>query len=175
MTTSENQERWVRKLTECQNQLYAYVLSLVGEPNHARDIVQETNVVLWRRMAEWHDDHDFATTACKVAYYQVLAFRRDRGRDRLVFDDGLVEKLAEAPALPLEQFSLRREALMICLGQLSVAQHALIKRRYHAGESAATIAESEGRSKGSVEVALSRIRQRLLDCIMRRVLGEQPA
>lgn len=172
MTTPAQQEQWVRRLTECQNQLYAYILSLVGDPHRARDILQETNVVLWRRIAEWDETQEFAVTACKVAYYQVLAYRRDASRERLVFDEDLVEQLAAAP-LPTAQFNRRQEALRACLRQLGVLQRKLIQRRYLAGDSAAQIAESEGRTKGAVEVALSRIRQRLLDCVMQRMVQEQ--
>lgn len=65
-------EHFVRELTRCQNSVFAYILSLVGNPDAARDIQQETNVVLWRKAGEFKEGSNFMPWALGIARMQVL-------------------------------------------------------------------------------------------------------
>ncbi len=55
-------------------------------------------MVLWQKFGEFDATRDFRKWAFGVARYEVLAFLRDRARDRHVFDDDLVTKLADDAA-----------------------------------------------------------------------------
>ncbi|MDF1745393.1 MAG: sigma factor, partial [Gimesia sp.] len=50
MDQSDNTEQFVQQLTENQNRLYGYVYSLLGDHSRAEDVLQETNLVLWRKI-----------------------------------------------------------------------------------------------------------------------------
>ena len=91
MDDSAPSEHFVRELTRCQNGVFAYILSLVGNSDAARDIQQETNVVLWRKVGEFSEGSNFMPWALGIARMQVLSFRRDHQRDRHVFDDQVLE------------------------------------------------------------------------------------
>ena len=49
------QEKFIKLLTESQNRLYGYIFSLVGDPNRSKDILQEANLVLWRKIDEFSE------------------------------------------------------------------------------------------------------------------------
>lgn len=40
---------FIQLLTTHQSRLYAYILTLVFDPNDADDVLQETNTVLWSK------------------------------------------------------------------------------------------------------------------------------
>ena len=58
-------------------------------------MLQETNMVLWCDSAKFQPGTDFRAWAYRVAYFQVLAQRRKRGRDRLSFDESLLKDIAQ--------------------------------------------------------------------------------
>ena len=41
-------EAFVRLLTEAQGPVYGYLLTLIPDRNRARDLLQETNITLWK-------------------------------------------------------------------------------------------------------------------------------
>ena len=72
----ERGDEFIVHLTACQNRLYAYVFSLLPDRERRRDVLQETNLVLWRKSDQFMAGTDFGAWACKVAYFEVLAERR---------------------------------------------------------------------------------------------------
>lgn len=158
-------EDFVRLVTGCQSRLYAYILSLVCDRDRASDILQETNVVLWRKANEFRRGSRFEAWATRVAYFQVLANRQQRSRERMVFDHGLLETIAQESAVQSERFDERQRCLRRCLEKLNRRQRALLERRYADGSSVKDIAAELGQSAGRVASRLFRIRRRLLECI----------
>jgi RNA polymerase sigma-70 factor, ECF subfamily len=164
-STAERLERYVQRLTDCQNRLYAYVLMLLPNHDAAADVLQETNLVLWRKADEFVEGTEFGAWACRIAHFQVLAWFRDAKRDRLVFDQQLLDALgAEAETLIVEMDD-RRRALRLCMVQLSEHERQLLRRRYEMGWSIKEIARELGVSPGAVATNLYRIRNELLLCI----------
>jgi RNA polymerase sigma-70 factor (ECF subfamily) len=158
-------EAFVRLMTEHQGRLFGYVLSLVGDPDRANEVLQETNVVLWRDHAEFRPGSNFSAWAFRVAHFQVMAYRQRRIRDRLVFDDGMVELLApEAKELD-DAFDARQQKLTDCLGKLSPAHRELLRRRYAEGEAVETLARERGMTANAAAQALFRIRRILIQCV----------
>ena len=156
---------FVRLMTAHQGRLYGYVLSLVGDPDRANEVLQETNVVLWRDHAEFRPGSNFGAWAFRVAHFQVMAFRQRRLRDRLVFDDRTLEALApEARALG-EDFDARQRKLADCLQKLSPEHRELIRRRYSEDEPLDALARDRGMTPNAAAQALFRLRKILLGCV----------
>ena len=63
---------------------------------------------------------DFIPWALKVCYFEVLADRRDRARDKHVFDDAALSCLSEHIAERSETFLERQRALAVRAGQEAV-------------------------------------------------------
>lgn len=167
MSTQTPREQFVRQLTECQQNLYAYILSLVQDVDRAQDVLQETNLVLWRKAESEPQIMNFQAWAIEVSRYQVMAHLRDRGRDRHLYQPALLELLADDAADRLDGIDDRRRALQNCLGKLTKSQRELIERRYARNQKVQEIAEAMRRPAGVVAQKFYRIRKSLLTCIQR--------
>lgn len=165
---AERNEQFVQQLIGCQPRIYAYILSLAADADRADEILQDTNLVLWRKAGEFVPGTNFIAWAFRIAHFQVLAKRQKDDRDRHVFDDELLETLARETHEPATQADLRVGALRVCLGHISQPQRQLLERRY-GGESVQSIADKTGRTVGSISQTLYRIRGALVDCIRQKL------
>lgn len=169
---AEPQKFIVQEIARHQSRLRGFVRCLLVRPSDVDDILQEVNSVLWEKGDEFQPGTDFWGWASQIARFKVLNHVRKLGRERLVFDDAILEQLAEVAASKLEQLDQRRVALDHCLQQLPPPQRQLIDLRYTAGHTIELIGESIGRPAGSVRQALYRIRCTLQDCIERQLAQE---
>ena len=69
-------DQFVLEIIAAQSRLYAYILSLVLNREKARDILQQTNLVLLEKEREFEWGTNFGAWASRVAYYEVLTDRR---------------------------------------------------------------------------------------------------
>ena len=91
-------DQFITHLTAAQPSLWAYVFSLLPDHGAAQDVLQETNLTLWRKANEFQTGTSFLAWSCQVAYFHVLSHRRRVRRDRLVFDEEVLAYLAERQA-----------------------------------------------------------------------------
>ncbi len=169
MSHTESNSRFSDQLVRIQKGLYAYILTLLPWPEEASDVLQQTNLVLWRDAARFQPGTNFRAWAYRVAYFQVLAQRRKVQRDHLRFDDALIKDLAanmDREAVYAEEEVL---ALRDCIKLLPENDRELICRRYDAGVSVKVMAADLNQSPNAVAVKLHRVRQKLLDCVQQRV------
>ena len=157
-------EEYIRQLTDAQNALFGYLVTLLGNPGDAREVLQETNVVLWRKMGDFEPGTNFKAWARKVAYFQALAFLRDRKRDPHVFDEDLLAMLAEEEPESTDETATLL-ALRDCLARLPDAQRELMDLRYRAELPVAELASRFRKKQSAMKMALMRTRQALLECI----------
>lgn len=158
-------------IIDVQRRLSAYVYSLVLDEETTREIVQRTNVVLLEKRQQYEPGTQFAAWAMKVAYYEILAVRRDRRRERLLFDDEVLARLAAAGQQAALESDHRIEALMACIASLPNRQRDLVLSRYQAENSVKQLADQMTKTPAAVSNLLYRIRTQLLECV-RRKLGE---
>lgn len=165
-------EPFIELLTGAQPAVFGYVMSLCHDPSVAKDILQETNLTLWRKAEHFEEGTNFTAWACRTAYYHVLNHRRRQSREQLVFDEDVLDYLAERQESRGETTDLRLEALRICIGGLPPSQRELIERRYRPGASVRGIAEKEGKTAGAISQALFRIRAALQKCVEQKLAKE---
>jgi RNA polymerase sigma-70 factor (ECF subfamily) len=166
-----NSEAFVQLMTAHQGRLYAYVLSLLGDPDQANDVLQETNLVLWRTAGEFQMGSNFRAWAFRIAHFQVMAHRQRQLRDRLVFDDEMLAVLDPAARAVDETYEERQERLTACLEKLPEAQRDLLRQRYADGLSLQTIADRVRRTANAVAQTLFRVRRTLIECVTRLAEG----
>ena len=170
-SSDNSRDEFIRLLTCEQTRLFSYIASLLGDLNDASNVLQQTNMLLWRKVDEFTIGTNFHVWARKVAYYQTLAFLRDRKRDKHIFDDALLAQLASRQS-EIDDDE-RRVALRHCLGSISEESRELVRQRYAPGKSIAEIAKLRQKSEGAIRMALMRIRQALVDCVERQLAGTQ--
>jgi RNA polymerase sigma-70 factor, ECF subfamily len=165
----QRSDQIVQLLTNVQQQLVRYVRTLVPNRADADEVLQETNLFIWRHADEFELGTNFAAWASKIAYYQVLTFRKRQSRSRLHFSDALVEQLSLSAAPSLAPDNDGAEAFELCMARLSQQDRELVRLRYEPGATIEDVARQVGRSAKAVYNALGRIRGWLLECIERTV------
>lgn len=156
----------VKQITDCQRGLYAYIMSLAGDAQAAEEILQETNLVLWRRLPEFEGRSKFMTWACGIALRQAMSYRRkSASRAMLPLDAVTMESLAQLAGEQASEVDDRIGALRDCVAQLPDRSRILLNKRYETSHSLAEIAAQLGRSEKGLRVTLHRIRRSLAECI----------
>jgi RNA polymerase sigma-70 factor (ECF subfamily) len=158
------------QITACQSRLYAYILSLTGDREQAREVLQETNLVIWRKADQFEEGTNFIAWVFQIARFQVLAYRQKIARDRLVFDDELLEGMADIFDHD-ESFDARQDALAHCIEQIAPNHRNLLNIRYSDGQSVKDIAEQLDKSANAIAKVLHRTRLALMKCIEQKLNG----
>lgn len=173
-TESIDLQVYVEMMIAHQDRMRAFIYSLMpGSPN-VGDVLQNTNAVLWQKRGSFDVNTNFTAWAFRIARYQTMhQLDRDKRDGRLVFSDDLLEAIASpAPEDPVHNRLL--QALDGCMDKLSDHQRSLIRARYSPGQSLEKLAETLGRSSGSLRIALHRIRDVLKICV-EDSLAQDPA
>lgn len=161
---------FAEQITASQQRLYGYIHSLVDNSAAAWDVLQETNLVLWRKQAEFQPGTKFDAWAFAVARFQVLAFLRDRQRDPMsLMTPELLETVAKEAELEADEFDQRLAALQKCREHLPEHGRNLLALYYEKGRSVKQVSEDLRMGVEAVKQALFRLRRGLHDCIEARV------
>lgn len=173
MPHSDRHRPFLRQFTANEAAIRAYVRRLVPSRADADDIMQEVSVVLWEKFDSFREDGDFRAWAFGVARFEVLSWLRDRGRDRLVLSERVIEQIAEeSDGVYGSAFDEQRAALERCIEQVAPEQRGLLMRAYEPGSRARDLARETGRSEAGFYQWLYRMRQTLLGCIRRSLARE---
>lgn len=149
--------------------LLRYVLTLLPDRHQAEDVVQEVARLLWQKREQYDPAKSFAAWARGFAYLEVLKVLRRQSVRGKYFSEQLVEQLAEERMANEDQLSLQREALSECLRKLDADSRDLLESRYTGEMTLQQVAEKQGKSANAVYLAMHRIRQKLLECVNRRL------
>lgn len=168
-------DRFLRLFLAREPELRVFVRSLLFSREEEREVMQEVAVVLWRKFDETMDEAAFTRWAFGVARMEVLAFRRDRARDRHSFGDEVFELLAQTTLDHAEALESERRALELCLAKLPDSQRDLVRSAYAPGVRIDALAAGLGRTAMSVYKSLHRIRLTLMECTRRELAKEDPA
>jgi RNA polymerase sigma-70 factor (ECF subfamily) len=168
-------DEFVQLFTKWQRRLFLFILAQAPNPVEAEEILQETNLVIWRKSHTYREGTNFYAWGCRIAVLEVLKFRDRRRRQAIILSDAFVEAIAREAEDNVESLEERRHALLACLARLAPSDRDLIRRRYAPGETGKTVARQLGRPANSVYQSLSRIRRTLLECIKRRLAAEAQA
>lgn len=161
----EKHDQFLRLYVETESSLRGFVRSLVPTLEDAKEVMQGTAAVLWRKFDQLDSPKNFRRWAFGVARFEALSYRRDKARDRHVFSEELVIKLAKDAEDESDHFDLEEKALEKCISKLPGKQRILIQEAYSQGTRIDKIAERIGRTPMSLYKALHRIRIALADCI----------
>jgi RNA polymerase sigma-70 factor (ECF subfamily) len=165
-------DSFVRLLGQNQRRIFLFVMSMVPDWNEAEEIMQETNLVLWREFGRFQPGTNFSAWACKVALHQVLAWRKRVRRDRLEFSPTFLEHVADEASAGSEALEERSQRLARCIERLPEDHRQMLRLRYGDGLAIETMSRRLERSEDAVYRALSRIRRVLHECVTRSFLME---
>lgn len=155
-----------RLIEQCEGEIRAFVFTLLPNWSDVDDVLQRTRIVLWQKFAAYQAGSSFKAWALQVARHEVSNFRRGQLRDRLCFDDALIDSLAEVRSSLANELEQRLAALQRCLQKLRASDRQIIRQCY--GPSATTTkaaAERLHRPVNTLYKALNRIRRTLMECV----------
>ena len=171
----QHYEKFLRLFAEHEPAVRVFVRSLAQNRTDASEVMQEVAVVLWKKFGEFDETRDFRKWAFGIARFEMLAFMRDRARDRHIFDEELVARLADEAAAAAPRHAAQREALEKCLQRLSEERRELVLEAYTKGARMDELAVRRGQTAMSLYKILHRIRQALLECVRRTISEEEIA
>src|SRR6266550_2379091 len=115
---SESRKRLVALVTRHQRQIFSYIYVLVPNRSDAEDLLQETSLVICEKFHEFREGTDFVAWACQIAYWRVRYSRQKFARSKVVFDQEIVDVVAQTAGQMTEELDDRHEALARCLEKL---------------------------------------------------------
>ncbi|MCX6875847.1 MAG: sigma-70 family RNA polymerase sigma factor [Verrucomicrobia bacterium] len=167
-----SESEFVLLITRHQAAIYAYILTLHPDRVAAQDILQETNLVICRKLAEFAPGSNFKAWAFRIAYWQTMAqLKRVQRAGMVALEPEVLELVALEAEEQLVDFEDRHLALKVCLQKLPAGDASILLAHYQSGESLATISGRLGRSRDALKQVLLRIRRVLRTCIERQLAG----
>lgn len=161
---------FVRELTAHQAPLRAFVQYLMAGSEDAKDAVQEVNVLLWEKRAEYEAGTNFRAWGFAIARYVVLARRRQLRKDgHVAFDPDLVDRLADEWQAQPDEHLQKLAALEHCLDKLDDGDLSLVQARYTGHGKIKELARELDCSANSLSLRLSRLRAALKQCVRREL------
>jgi RNA polymerase sigma-70 factor (ECF subfamily) len=155
-----------------QQEIYAYILTLVPHVHDADDLFQDGMIVMWQKFDQFQPGTNFAACGVQIMRFQILDYRRNLARNKQVLmEDSLFEALINHMPTIQDEAAARIEALRKCLALLDDRAKRIIKMRYERNISVEKIALYLKLSRRHVYHVLGQINNVLLRC-MRRTLAE---
>jgi len=171
---TEGRKRLMVLITRHQRQIFSYIYVLVPNRSDAEDLLQETSLVICEKFHEFEDGTDFVAWACQIAYWRIRYSRQKFARSKVVFDQEIVDVVAQTANDMADELDDRHEALGRCLQKLHSRDRELLTARYEPGGGVGEAARRSGRTVKTAYKALARLRKLLLDCVTTR-LGREAA
>jgi len=159
-------ENFVREITQSQTALRSYIRKLAGGRAECDDILQETNLVIFKKRMDWDPTTVFLKWAYRIAYFQTKSYFRDKSRieGRFIFSENMMEILADETPF-FETDSALRSALDHCLSKFRKDKRELLLQRYLPEASVEALALANGFTPNSMSQLLRRLRTSLSRCI----------
>jgi RNA polymerase sigma-70 factor (ECF subfamily) len=173
--SSDPSAEFIGHITRAQRALHAFIFTLVRSAADADDVLQETNLVLWRKAAEFDPTREFMPWAFRIAQFQAMAHLKKLQRSRVFFDDELLSRLADEAVAEFADLDARRRALAGCLHKLPEPQRALIAQRYEPSACVNDLARARATTPKALSEMLRRIRHTLTLCVERSLRQEAEA
>lgn len=166
----DQHDQFLRLFLEHEEALRLFVRSLLFNREESREVMQEVAIVLWRKHDASLDSVSFRRWAFGVARMEVLAFRRDRARDRHIFGDDIAELLERTVQEEWGALERERRVLGACVEKLPADQRELVDTAYEPGVKMNDLARQLGWTSMALYKKLHRIRLQLMECIRRELI-----
>jgi RNA polymerase sigma-70 factor (ECF subfamily) len=169
--TSTNEEL-LQRFLQIRAVILGYLRVLVRDPFLAEDLFQETYLVVSKKLDTFDRSGNFDAWVRGIARNLANNARRKQSRLAPLPSPELVEAIDSCydstPEGENDEFAHCMGFLHTCLERLAEPQRRMLSLRYGADKSLREVAAEFGRTAGAVQVALSRLRSFLLDCVQNK-------
>ena len=136
----------VQLMMKYQRKVFAYIHTLVPSRSDAEDILQETSVTICEKFEDFEIGTNFYSWACQIAYWKVRAARKKFATAKVVFNQEVMEVIAQTRGEMEEELDSRHYALSKCLKKLNDRDRRMILTRYEPGKNVSAAAHVCGRT-----------------------------
>jgi len=168
---TESRKRLMTLMTRHQRQIFGYIYALVPNRYDAEDLLQETSLVICEKFNDFEDGTDFVAWACQIAYWRIRYSRQKFARSKVVFNQEILDAVAQTASEMTDELDGRHEALGNCLQKLHQRDRELLLVRYEPGSGVEEAARRSGRTLQTAYKALARLRKLLLDCVSNQLVN----
>ncbi|MFC4991473.1 sigma-70 family RNA polymerase sigma factor [Rubritalea tangerina] len=172
--TPTDTHEFVKLLTGHQASLRAFIVALMPGSPDVQDVLQDTNVILWEKMADYTPGTSFKNWSFTIARFMVKAqYRSNKRYLSPMLNEDIIHAISERwyNRQP-EATQLRQAALEKCVKGLKTSEQDIIEACYSHGSNLEKYSTIIGRSANSLRVSLFRIRNKLKDCVEIRIAQE---
>jgi RNA polymerase sigma-70 factor (ECF subfamily) len=164
-------QRLTSEWTAVQPDVFSYVATIIPNLHDAQDVVQKVAVVIVDKYEQYDSKRSFRDWVLGITRYEILKYRQDKAREKLVFSENLIDRLTE-----LQQHRKEDQmddpycsALRHCLKSIRGRRRAVLDMWYAEEVNADVIAKEMVISKNTVYSIIHRVRNFLRTCIERRL------
>ncbi len=165
----QSSKEFVWFFTKDRLRIYSFIFSMLRHTADAEEVFQQCSITLWKKFGEYDQTRDFSAWACKIAFHEVQNFRRLAVNRRVVFDDRLVQTLADEHIAAMSDDRERLDLLEECVTSLPDRDREMLVLAYRDRMQADEIARKVDRATQTIYNKLSVLRNRLLDCMNRKM------
>jgi RNA polymerase sigma-70 factor (ECF subfamily) len=169
-------EEFIRLFTAHQLRLRTLALSLIANDADAEEVLQQANLVLWKKFGEFDSRAgaagSFFAWAARILQLEAKNYYRRQAREKLRFGDAFLDAVAHRVTEMSDELADRERVLSRCVAKLRPEHRELVRLRYGQGATIDAVARAAGRTADAIYNALSRIRKLLIDCVDRQLAAE---
>jgi RNA polymerase sigma-70 factor (ECF subfamily) len=149
--------------------IYNFILMLVANHNNADDIMQETSIQMYEKFNSFEKGSDFLAWAKTIAKYKTLEFLKKQKKDKVVFNQEIVELIDQDSQGHQKKQDEWLDALRKCVSLLPQPDRQLLHIRYYENERITAIASRFGCSFQRIYRDMARINGLLVQCVRRKI------
>ena len=166
-------DEFLNLLMNNQRKIRSYIRTLVFDFNDSEDLFQETITTMWSKFDQFEPGTDFASWGVMIAYFKILNYRKKHGKEKLSFNDEVLEHVSSVSSDACIQADERVSVLRNCIGKLNQDDRRLLEIRYELNCAPKNIAAQLEKSVQYVYKHLSRIHLMLNRCVKRQMHMDQ--
>lgn len=167
--TADKQASFLEQFLKHQDDLRAFLCSIVRDRHACDDLFQEVALTLWRKFDEYDPSRSFGAWARGIAYRKVLQGFEKARKLPVPLSPEALQAVLDAYDKSETEHTAARSALIACLKNLPEKSRRLVVLRYEQSLQLAEIAELLHSTADAVHKALSRIRAALRTCVEERL------
>ena len=161
----DRQQDFLKHFLKHQDDLRAFIGSIVRDRHACDDILQEVALVLWQKFDAYDPNRSFGGWARGIAANKIMQSFAKSKRVPVPLSPETIQAVLGAFDEPAPEASEEQEALRRCLGKLPERSRDLIRLRYEESLKLREMAERVAATLDAVHKALSRIRISLRACV----------
>lgn len=158
-------EEFLRHFLKHQDDLRAFIGSLVRDRAACDDLLQDVALTLWQKFESYDSARPFGGWARGIAANKILQWFEKSKRIPLPLSPAATQIIALAFEDSPTGHADEQEALRLCMEKLPERSRRLVQLRYEESLKLREIADRVSSSLDAVHKSLSRIRELLRECV----------